>query len=166
MAALPSGPRTQGGFTYLVLLFSVALSGAALAAVGTWWSQEAQREKEAELIDIGDQFRRAIGNYYERSPGTVKRYPRKLDELVFDTRYLTLQRHLRRVYRDPMTGEAKWGIVAAPDGGIMGVHSLSDTAPIKTGSFAPRDADLAGKKHYSDWKFVYYPERRLQKESR
>jgi type II secretory pathway pseudopilin PulG len=157
MAALPSGPRTQGGFTYLVLLFSVALSGAALAAVGTWWSQEAQREKEAELIDIGDQFRRAIGNYYERSPGTVKRYPRKLEELVFDTRYLTIQRHLRRVYRDPMTGEAKWGIVTAPDGGIMGVHSLSEMKPIKTAGFGGQNADLADKSRYSEWRFVYYP---------
>lgn len=156
--SVPRYRRAQGGFTYLVLLFSVALSGAALAAVGTWWSQESQREKEAELIDIGNQFRHAIGNYYERSPGTVKRYPRKLEELVFDSRYLTLQRHLRRVYRDPMTGEAKWGIVAAPDGGIMGVHSLSDMRPIKTAGFNPSDADLAGKKRYSEWRFVYYPQ--------
>lgn len=166
VAASPIRPHGQGGFTYLMLLFSVAISGAALAAVGTWWSQENQREKEAELLDIGDQFRRAIGHYYERSPGTVKRYPRKLDELAFDTRYLTIQRHLRRVYRDPMTDEARWGLVTAPDGGIMGVHSLSDAVPIKTGGFAPRDAEFAGKKHYSEWKFVYYPEQRLQKENR
>jgi type II secretory pathway pseudopilin PulG len=156
----------QRGFTYLVLLFSVALSGAALAAVGTWWSQERQRDKEAELLDIGNQFRRAIGNYYERSPGTVKRYPRKLEELVFDTRFLTIQRHLRRVSRDPITGEAKWGVVTAPDGGIMGVHSLSDATPIKSGGFAPRDTDFTGKSRYSEWWFVYYPENRLQRDGR
>jgi type II secretory pathway pseudopilin PulG len=158
MVTPPLRPSRQGGFTYLALLFSVALSGAALAAVGTWWSHERQREKEAELLDIGNQFRRAIANYYERSPGTVKRYPRKLEELVFDTRYLTIQRHLRRVYRDPVTGEAKWGIVTAPDGGIMGVHSLSEMKPIKTAGFGVHNADLADKSRYSEWRFVYYPE--------
>lgn len=159
MKPISSTTRTrQRGFTYLVLLFSVVLSGVALAAVGTWWSQETRREKETELLDIGGQFRRAIGNYYELSPGTVKRYPRKLEELVFDTRYLTLQRHLRRIYRDPFTGEAKWGIVTAPDGGIMGVHSLSEMNPIKTAGLGLRDAGLADKSRYSEWRFVYYPE--------
>lgn len=148
----------QHGFSYLVLLFSVALSGAALVAVGTWWSHEQQRDKEAELLYIGDQFRRAIGNYYERSPGTAKLYPRKLEELVFDTRFLTIQRHLRRVYRDPITGEARWGIITAPDGGIMGVYSLSEASPVKRAGFMTHDAELNGKSRYRDWRFVYYPE--------
>lgn len=150
----------QGGFAYVVLLFAVALSGAVLAVAGTYASQERQREREAELLFIGSQFRAAIARYYERSPGTVKRYPPRLEELLYDMRYLTVERHLRRLYADPMTGAADWGLVKAPDGGIMGIHSRSEKAPLKTGGFAPGFEALAGARKYREWRFVYEPEER------
>lgn len=53
--------------------------------------------------------------------------------------------------------------MTAPDGGIMGVRSLSDAKPIKTAGFELRDADLAVKSRYRDWRFVYYPESAKQK---
>src|SRR5207249_4031136 len=112
-------PRTrQQGFTYLAVLFFIAVSGAMLAATGIIWSHERQRQKEEELLWIGNQFRQAIGLYYYRTPGTVKRYPEKLEDLLEDKRYLTTQRYLRQIYRDPMTGESRWGLVSAPAGGI------------------------------------------------
>lgn len=148
----------QAGFTYLGLLFAVALAGIVLATTGALWSTERQREKERELLAVGEEFRRAIGTYYERSPGTVKRFPAKLDDLTKDNRFITVQRHLRRVYRDPVTGNADWGVIAAPEGGIMGVQSLSKAEPIKQGNFPPRLAEFEGKRSYADWRFVYRPE--------
>jgi hypothetical protein len=121
------------------------------------WHHEAQRERERELLRIGNEFRTAIGVYYQRSPGSVPRYPEKLEDLMRDDRHLSLQRYLRRIYRDPMTGTGEWGVVSAPQGGIMGVYSRSDGAPVKTGDFDERDAALTGKTHYSDWRFVYTP---------
>lgn len=156
--AQPSGiirRRKQGGFTYLGLLFAVALAGIVLATTGVLWSTERQREKERELLAIGEEFRRAIGNYYERSPGTVKRYPAKLEDLTKDNRFLGMRRHLRQVYRDPVTGNADWALIPAPEGGIMGVHSLSTVEPIKQGNFPPRFAEFEGKRSYADWRFVY-----------
>lgn len=147
----------QRGFFYLALLFSVALSGAALAIAGNWWSHERQRDKEAELLEIGGQIRHAIGRCFESSPGTIKRYPYKLEDLLFDARFLATQRHLRRIPRDPVTGEARWGVVIAPDGGIMGVHSLSDARPIKSARFGVHDSDFEGRTRYSEWRFVYRP---------
>jgi hypothetical protein len=47
--------------------------------------------------------------------------------------------------------------VKAPDGGIAGVYSLSDDAPLKTGGFAVRDASFEGKSKYSEWQFGYAP---------
>lgn len=149
--------RKQTGLTYLALLFAVAMAGITLAATGTIWSMERQRERETELQFIGNQFRQAIRLYYERSPGQVKRYPMSLNDLLLDNRFLGIQRRLRQIYIDPMTGGEEWGAVAAPEGGIMGVYSLSDATPIKTSGFAIRDADLEGKKKYSDWRFIYRP---------
>ena len=53
----------QRGFTYVGLLLAVALAGVALAAAGTLWSTVAQRDRELELLFVGDQYRRAIGSY-------------------------------------------------------------------------------------------------------
>jgi len=46
-------------------------------------------------------------------------------------RYSTTQHRLRQLYRDPITNQTKWGVVIAPEGGIMGVHSSSSATPIK-----------------------------------
>ena len=73
--------RAQG-FTYLTALFVVAILAGGLALAGTWWEQIAQREREAELLFIGHQYRRAIGLYYDSTPGSVKRYPAALDHKV------------------------------------------------------------------------------------
>jgi type II secretory pathway pseudopilin PulG len=123
--------RRQRGVTYLALLFLVAVMGAMLAATGIIWSHERQREKEEELIWIGNQYRQAIGLYYENSPGTIKRYPEKLQDLLEDQRFLTTKRHLRQLYPDPVINSQRWGLVVHPQGGIAGVYSLASEKPIK-----------------------------------
>jgi type II secretory pathway pseudopilin PulG len=149
--------KKQQGFTYLALLLVVAAAGALLAATGEIASHSAQREKEADLLFAGDQYRAAIRSYYEGSPGGAKIYPRKLEDLLKDSRVPATLRHLRRLYADPVTGSAQWGLVEAPQGGIMGVYSLSEEAPIKTGGFSKANEAFADSVKYSDWKFTYAP---------
>ncbi len=151
-------PSPQRGFTYVAVVLTVAVIGVGFAATSEVWSQSRQREKEQELLFVGNQFRQAIRLYYERTPGPVKRYPEKLEDLLEDRRYPSPQRYLRKVYPDPLTGAVEWGLVAAPGGGIMGVHSLSNAAPIKTRGFAERDHALGGVERYSDWQFFYNPD--------
>jgi type II secretory pathway pseudopilin PulG len=153
---MSAGSR-EHGFTLAGAMLLVAVLGAGMAAYGELASHAAQREKEQELIFIGNQFRQAIGSYYELTPGAVKQFPQKLDDLLQDKRHPMAQRHLRRLYADPMTGQREWGLVKAPEGGIMGVHSLSQAAPIKSGNFTPRDAALNGAASYSGWQFAYAP---------
>ncbi|HUQ75542.1 MAG TPA: type II secretion system protein [Burkholderiales bacterium] len=144
----------QRGFTYLGLMIIVAIMGAGLAAFGTIYSQTAQRDKEAELLFVGEQFRAAIGSYYLKS----RVYPKKLDDLVEDKRFPMPVRHLRRIYADPMTGKADWGIVEFPGGGgIMGVYSLSEEKPIKTGNFSTKQAAFEDAENYTKWTFTYSP---------
>ena len=149
--------RTQSGFTYLAALLAVALMGFGLATAGMVWHTTQQREKERELLFVGDQFRQAIEIYYQISPGVGKRYPRSLEALLQDDRFPAGHRYLRQVYADPLTGKLEWGTVAAPDGGVMGVYSLSEEIPIKTGNFSDLDKDFEGKHKYVDWKFIYLP---------
>ena len=138
-------------------LIIAGVMGAGLAAYGELASHAAQRDKEQELLFVGNQFRQAIGAYYEGTPGAVKRFPQKLEELLQDKRHPMPQRHLRRIYADPITGKREWAIIQAPEGGIMGVHSLSQAEPVKSAGFAARDSALENAKRYSDWQFGYVP---------
>jgi hypothetical protein len=112
------------------------------------------REKEADLLHIGNEYRKAIERYYVSGP---KQYPKSLADLLKDPRQPGTVRHLRRLYPDPITGKDEWGLVKSNDGGIAGVYSTSEAAPLKTGGFAVRDASFEGKMKYGEWQFVYAP---------
>ncbi len=143
----------QSGFGYLLVLFALASMGLILAGTGQVWHTTAQRDREAELLFAGNQFRRAITSYHDDSPGAAKQYPQRLEDLLEDTRHPVPVRHLRRIYRDPMTGSTEWGLVLA-NGRIVAVHSRSQGVPIKT-DFRPRDASLVGATRYDEWVFGY-----------
>jgi type II secretory pathway pseudopilin PulG len=145
--------KTQNGFTYVGLLAAVALTGAGLAAFAEFASHTAQREREAELLFRGNQYREAIASYYRKE----QRYPQSLDQLLEDKRYPMPVRHLRKRYADPITGAPDWALVEAPGGGVMGVHSRSEAAPIKTGNFRLQNQGFEEAKAYADWKFVHSP---------
>ena len=144
----------QRGFTYLAMLFAVAIIGAVLGATAVVWRTQVQRDKEQELLFVGHAYRQAITEYYEKSPGTAKQYPKKLEDLLEDKRQARLTRYLRKLYRDPITGNKEWGIVAGPGETISGVFSLSAKAPIKSGNFEEVDKDFNGAASYSEWKFL------------
>ena len=150
------GRSAQRGFTYVGLLFAVALMGAGLAAAGSVWSVHAQREREADLLYAGDQIRAAIKRYYEEVPqGQQHRFPQRLEDLLLDRRWPTVQRHLRRIYQDPMTGSTDWALVPAPGGGILGVHSRSTAVPLKRQGFGRLDTAFEDAGTVADWRFVY-----------
>jgi type II secretory pathway pseudopilin PulG len=142
------------GFTYLTILFMVALMGVGLALTGQVWHTAALREREAELLQVGNEYRKAIERYYLSGP---RQYPRTLADLLKDPRQAGTVRYLRKLYPDPVSGKDEWGLVRAPDGGIAGVYSTSEQMPLKSGGFAVRDKELEGKTKYSDWKFVATP---------
>jgi type II secretory pathway pseudopilin PulG len=154
---IPEAGRRQKGFTYLGLMFLIVMLTAGLALVGQVWHTSMLREKEKELLFVGDQFRRAIGQYYAANAGRNERYPKTLEELLQDRNQPATRRYLRRIYSDPLTGKAEWGLIRQPNGGITGVYSLATGMPVKRVKF-PRGYegfDLAAT--YADWAFVYAP---------
>jgi type II secretory pathway pseudopilin PulG len=142
------------GFTYMTVLFIVAIIAAGLALTGEVWQTSTMRDKEAELLFIGNQYRRAIQGYYLNGP--QRQYPRSLEDLLKDPRQPGTVRYLRRIHPDPIT-EREFVLIKAPDGGILGVHSESEAAPIKTANFKLRDRTFDGTQKYSDWKFLFQP---------
>jgi type II secretory pathway pseudopilin PulG len=146
--------KSTCGFTYVGLLILIVLLSVALLANAALTSTMVKRDREAELLFVGGEYRRAIKSYVEAEKGLVKPLPRSLNDLVLDKRFQIPIRHLRRHYRDPMTNDFTWGLITQPDGGIIGVHSLSEGRPLKIGNFAADDATLANKTRYSEWLFV------------
>jgi len=145
----------QSGFTYLGLLlflFIVALS--SLVVVQTI-SLLARRAAEQELLFIGREFSLAFQTYYQSTPGGQHPYPSSIQDLLRDTRTPEVRRHLRKLYADPLTGKEAWGMIDAPEGGIMGVHSLSQEKPIKVDNFDDDQAGFKNSNSYSDWIFYY-----------
>ena len=130
--------------------------GTGLVAFGELASNAAKREKEQELMFVGDAYRQAIGQYYEGSPGGNKVWPKSLEQLLKDERFAFNRRYLRRLYRDPVTGK-DWATVEAPEGGIMGVRSASEAPPSKTANFPVGYETFEGAQRYTDWQFVYSP---------
>lgn len=240
--------KRLAGYAYLALLFAVILIGAALGGAAQVWHTMMQRERERQLLWVGDQYRQAIRLYVQGSggagnggttlnlpagpqtsvssqtsvngtgsnadgsatgtaansggtgaagssavtaaplstaaPGSTPatgavatgatglpagargplngvRYPPTLDVLLADPRFQQIRRYLRKRYADPITGKDDWVPILAPNGGVMGVHSVSEATPIKQANFAPENNAFTGTLHYSDWQFVYVPPRAI-----
>lgn len=145
--------RPAAGYTYLGVLFIVSVLAMTAAAASVVWHVAKQRDDERELVFVGQQFAAAIERYRNRVLNPDQPYPYRLEELLHDDRGVVPQRHLRRLYVDPMTGDAKWGLIRVSGGGIVGVHSLSERRPY------PRNQVVAGymppvASSYQGWRFV------------
>ena len=137
-------PGRVGGFTYLSVL---AIIDNGRYSVGEVWHMALKREKEGELLFVGDQFRRAIRLCYEHTSGRGRRYPERLEALLMDPRYPSAQRYLRKICPDPVSGSAKWGLVKGPAGKMYWVHGLAEEEPIKKVVSAPRTSISRAKRN-------------------
>ncbi len=137
---MPTGSpsaRQARGFTYLLLLFALVAGSSALAALATAWTTAAQRQRELESQFRGQQIADAIGRYMLATPadrsdsdGTAgplaaAQGPTELAELLQDPRSAPTLRHLRRLYEDPLTGQADWVLLRNTQGRIEALHSRS-----------------------------------------
>ncbi|HNO74890.1 hypothetical protein [Nitrosomonas mobilis] len=147
----------EQGYVYIWTLFATLLAGVMLAAAGEVWQTTSQREKELELLFIGDQFRLAITSYHDAAQVTTatSRYPETLEQLLEDKRGPKPLRHLRKIFFDPMTNSFEWGLIEQENGGITGVYSLATTQPIKRAGFPEDYTKFEKAKSYQDWRFVH-----------
>jgi len=154
------GVRQERGYAMAALLVMIAVMAILMSVALPVWRQQAQREKEEELVFRGQQYVRAIRLYNNQ----VRALPPSVDVLVQG-------RYLRRKFKDPITGEdfevigaaspvqaqpgqpgqvgqiaqsASQGSVAV--GGLMGVRSKSKDESIRI---------YQGRTHYNEWTFLF-----------
>lgn len=148
------GGHRARGVVLLAFLLALALGGIALMAAVDVWSLARQRAREQELLFVGDQYRRAIQRYYLGAPpGTGRKLPARLEDLLEDDRYPVPVHHLRRLYPDPITGGPEWGALRIGDR-IVGVYSQSEGEPVKKAGFMPPYQLFNDKASYRDWVFA------------
>lgn len=148
-------PCRPPGFTYLSVIILVAIIGLVSAAGLKMGALLQRRAAEQELLDIGAQFSDALQSYASVTPAGQPPQPPTLKALLRDPRFPNARRHLRKIFVDPITGKAEWGILyLSGDVGVIGVYSLSNAPPIKVGNFDERFQSFEGKSHLSDWKFT------------
>ncbi|WP_229413736.1 type II secretion system protein [Massilia violaceinigra] len=159
----PPRATRAGGFTYLgliILVTVIGLVGAASLKVGSLMQRAAAEE---ELLDIGAAFSDALRSYAAATPQGQPQQPPSLQELLKDPRFPNPRRHLRKIFVDPITGKAEWGIMYISDKqGVLGVYSLSDAPPLKIGNFDARFLNMENKSKLSDWKFTLSSQTLLQ----
>ena len=149
--------RDARGFTYVGLLVLLAILGLVGAAGLKMGSVLQRAAAEDELLDIGAAFSDALASYAAATPKGQLTQPPTLQELLKDPRFPTIRRHLRKLFVDPITGKSDWGLVRLGDkdsGGIIGVYSLSQSAPLKLSNFDTRFQGFDNKRHLSDWRFM------------
>ena len=143
----------QRGAILLLLLVMVVVVGLAAGLAGQSWRSTVQRAREAELLWRGQQYQQAINSYYAVRHGQQS-FPTKLEDLLRDPRFPNVVRHLRKLYKDPMTGE-DWELVTDSSKRIIGVRSRSDLEPFRKDGFPKALDKLKGKEAYDEWEFVF-----------
>lgn len=140
----------------LLLMFLVAFMGILLTVAGGVWYTDAQRDKEAQLLFVGAEYQRALASYLAAAPPGMGAYPERLEQLLLDERQPVPLRHLRRLYRDPLTDSPEWGLLKE-GGRIVGVFSLGKGVPVKQADFPAWAAGFGNAGSYAAWKFVARP---------
>jgi hypothetical protein len=147
--------KGQKGFSYLFALFALVLIGLSMMGANKQWVTMMKREREAELLYRGNQYRRAIFSYVESVPG-ARKYPQQVEDLLKDPR--NSKRHLRAAYMDPITG-GPFHALPCRDGakGIKGVYSPSDAETLKRDNFPAEYEQFRSATMYREWMFQYEP---------
>lgn len=147
----------EAGYNMVILVIAVTVLNIMLAMALPHWSHLIRRDKEEELRSRGLQYAEAVRVFQMR----FGRLPVRLEELIE-----VKPRSIRRLWKDPMTKDGKWGILfqGVPPGTegterdpnnpglqrvtigpIVGVHSRSEETALST---------FFGATNYDQWLFT------------
>ncbi len=117
--------RGESGHLLLLVMIGIIIMSIMLGAAVQQWSTVQRRENEEELIFRGNQYVKAIKRYQAEHGGAL---PTSLEILIEPgPRRL---RYIRKLFRDPMVPDGKWGILLAHP---SGKGYINPNAPSPTG---------------------------------
>ena len=116
----------NAGFAMVALLVSLSVMGLMMSIMLPVWSHAAKREREAELIFRGEQYRRAIELYQREVAGA---FPPDLETLV-------AQRFLRKLYTDPMIEDGEFQVI------YQNQYTQTEGNPVTSGTLGNRMSRL------------------------
>ncbi len=96
------GRSGERGYNLVVVVMLITVMSILTAIALPLWSTQIRRDKEEELISRGLQYAEAIRVFQRR----FGRLPVRLAELIE-----VEPRSIRRLWKDPMTGEADWALI-------------------------------------------------------
>lgn len=149
--------RAQRGFGWWFVLLLLATSAVATLSVASQWADANSRQREQALLRVGDAYAVALRAYAMASPGGVPRYPMRLEDLLEDRRSGVLQRHLRQLYPDPITGQHDWVLKRDAQGGIVGLHSAAEWPTWQRQEVRLSCCVLPASQRYTQWIFAGAP---------
>lgn len=147
------------GFTYIELIVALALLSLLAAAAMPTTQKIVKRQKELELKRALNDVRSAVDRFKRMADaGEIQvddidqlGYPADFDELINGAALKgkpgKVMRFLRRIPKDPMTGEPKWGMRSVqdePDSASWGGENLFDV-------FSLSDGIALDGTEYSQW---------------
>jgi type II secretory pathway pseudopilin PulG len=126
-----SARSDEGGFLMVALLVGMAVTAVWMSAMLPTWRQQAQRQREDDLIFRGEQYARAIALFADKNNGAL---PTSIDDLV-------QQRYLRKKWKDPITGKdfmvlGSGSVVSPISGGRGGTPGGGTPSPQQTSGLA------------------------------
>ena len=142
----------ERGFTLIGLAVIITIMGIVLMTVSRVYSTMAKRDVEEELLFRGDEIKDAIDSYFKY--GTM--YPKSFEELLKDPRGVNPKKHLRKLYKDPIT-KGEWDVIKDKAERIVGVRSKSGEEPLKKAGFSDEYKTFEGKTKYNEWEFISKP---------
>jgi len=123
--------RGDHGYAMAALLVGMAVMAIMLSMAMPVWRTAVQREREAELIFRGEQYAHAIELFSRRNGG----FPPSLD-------VLEKGRFIRKLYKDPMTGEGDFQPVYV--GQVIAGQPVVPGQPGRGGQSAGQGGALGG----------------------
>lgn len=133
MKSKPPGASNDSGYIMVVLLVGMAVAAIWMSALLPAWRQQVQREREEELIFIGEQYMRAIVLYQFKNQGA---FPPSIEALVSG-------HYLRKQWKDPITGE-DFAVMGPGLAAPAGTQPGRPTGPAPTTPQQPGRAGVPG----------------------